>query len=164
MLRRNARLRREYLYKKSVEVKERTTADRKRKYKEAVDAGKPVPTELRRDADALQREIDTNERLVADAQATRQGISTVEEYDHLQRECPICFVTTLCNAMLTRSTAACDKKVIRHGGQDYPVCECGPAHLVCSPCAQSWAAWSSNGPIRCTSCQRFGEMYVRLTD
>jgi len=57
MLRRNARLRREYLYKKTVEVKERTTADRKRKFREAVEAGKPVPTELRKDADAIQREL-----------------------------------------------------------------------------------------------------------
>lgn len=61
MLRRNARLRREYLYKKSAEVKERTTADRKRKFKEAVEAGKPVPTELRRDADAIQRELELDD-------------------------------------------------------------------------------------------------------
>jgi len=57
MLRRNARLRREYLHKKEIEIKERTTADRKRKFREAVEAGKPVPTELRRDADQLQKEL-----------------------------------------------------------------------------------------------------------
>ena len=57
MLRRNARLRREYLYQKSVAAKDRVTAERKRKFRDAVEEGKPVPTELRKDADALQREI-----------------------------------------------------------------------------------------------------------
>ena len=57
MLRQNARLRREYLYKKAADAKDHVTAERKRKFREAVESGKPVPTELRNDADALQREI-----------------------------------------------------------------------------------------------------------
>ena len=57
MLRQNARLRREYLYKKAADAKDHVTAERKRKFREAVESGKPVPTELRKDADALQREI-----------------------------------------------------------------------------------------------------------
>ena len=57
MLRQNARLRREYLYKKAADAKDHVTAEGKRKFREAVESGKPVPTELRKDADALQREI-----------------------------------------------------------------------------------------------------------
>tara|TARA_B100000795_G_scaffold251868_1_gene220986 strand:- start:318 stop:1178 length:861 start_codon:yes stop_codon:yes gene_type:complete len=57
MLRQNARLRREYLYKKATDAKDSVTAERKRKFREAVESGKPVPTELRNDAEQLQREI-----------------------------------------------------------------------------------------------------------
>ena len=57
MLRQNARLRREYLYKKATDAKDSVTAERKRKFRDAVESGKPVPTELRNDAEALQREI-----------------------------------------------------------------------------------------------------------
>ncbi|KAL3904535.1 MAG: hypothetical protein SGPRY_011251 [Prymnesium sp.] len=54
MLRRNARLRREYLYEKAQNAKESATYERKRKIKEAVELGKPVPTELRHEADRLR--------------------------------------------------------------------------------------------------------------
>ncbi|ORY94531.1 anticodon-binding protein [Syncephalastrum racemosum] len=46
MIRRNTRLRREYLYKKSLEAKERATFERKQQIKQAIEEGKPVPTEL----------------------------------------------------------------------------------------------------------------------
>ncbi|KAL7326065.1 snoRNA-binding rRNA-processing protein imp4, variant 2 [Mucor circinelloides] len=55
MIRRNTRLRREYLYKKSLESKERTIYDRKQKIKEAIEQGKAVPTELR-DMDKASKE------------------------------------------------------------------------------------------------------------
>ncbi|CAO3665497.1 unnamed protein product [Rhizopus microsporus] len=48
MIRRNTRLRREYLYKKSLEQKEQSTFDRKQKIKEAIEQGKTLPTELRK--------------------------------------------------------------------------------------------------------------------
>ncbi|KAI8973825.1 anticodon-binding protein [Mycotypha africana] len=54
-IRRNTRLRREYLYKKSLESKERAIFDRKQKIKEAIEQGKPIPTELR-NADRSERE------------------------------------------------------------------------------------------------------------
>mmetsp|Transcript_23105 Transcript_23105/g.66203 ORF Transcript_23105/g.66203 Transcript_23105/m.66203 type:complete len:376 (+) Transcript_23105:149-1276(+) len=47
MLRRNVRLRKEYLYRKSIEDKERAVSDRKRKLKDALEGGKSIPTELR---------------------------------------------------------------------------------------------------------------------
>lgn len=47
MLRRNARLRREYLYRKSLEGKEREDYERKRRIQEALQSGQPVPTDLK---------------------------------------------------------------------------------------------------------------------
>lgn len=41
------RLRKEYLFRKAVEEKERLLADRKRRLKEALESGKPVPSDLR---------------------------------------------------------------------------------------------------------------------
>lgn len=54
MLRRQARQRREYLYQKADAAKACATYDRKRKVKEAVEQGKALPTELKRDADELR--------------------------------------------------------------------------------------------------------------
>ena len=56
--RRQARQRREYLYQKDAEAKEHATYDRKRKVREAIEQGKPVPTELRGEADALRAQIE----------------------------------------------------------------------------------------------------------
>jgi U3 small nucleolar ribonucleoprotein protein IMP4 len=47
MLRRNARLRREYLYRKSLEGKQLKDYERKRKIQEALQEGRPVPTDLK---------------------------------------------------------------------------------------------------------------------
>uniref|UniRef100_A0A0D6R0Z1 Brix domain-containing protein n=1 Tax=Araucaria cunninghamii TaxID=56994 RepID=A0A0D6R0Z1_ARACU len=58
MLRRNVRLRREYLYRKSLEGKERLLYEKKRKIRQALEEGKPIPTELRNEEEALRREID----------------------------------------------------------------------------------------------------------
>jgi len=55
--RRNTRLRREYLYRKSLEGKERAEYEKKLKIKEAIREGKPVPTELRHETAALQNRI-----------------------------------------------------------------------------------------------------------
>ena len=56
MLRRQARLRREYLYRKSLEGKEKEEYERKRQVKEALAEGKPLPTEVRRDEAAGSRD------------------------------------------------------------------------------------------------------------
>ena len=58
MLRRTTRLRREYLYRKSLEGKERTLYEKKRKIRQALAEGKPIPTELRYEEAALRQEID----------------------------------------------------------------------------------------------------------
>jgi U3 small nucleolar ribonucleoprotein protein IMP4 len=53
MLRRNARLRREYLYRKGLEGKESDLYEKKRRVKEALSSGKAVPTELKNDYDKV---------------------------------------------------------------------------------------------------------------
>ena len=57
-LRRNARLRREYLYKKSLEGKEKEMYEKKERLKKALEAGKPIPTDLRREVSDLKEEIE----------------------------------------------------------------------------------------------------------
>lgn len=47
MLRRQARLRREYLYRKNLESQEHSILQRKRKLKRALEDGNSIPTELR---------------------------------------------------------------------------------------------------------------------
>ncbi|SAM08180.1 hypothetical protein [Absidia glauca] len=57
MIRKNTRLRREYLYKKSLESKERTIYDRKQRIKEAIEKGQPIPTELRNAGDEMRSDL-----------------------------------------------------------------------------------------------------------
>ncbi|RRT39364.1 hypothetical protein BHM03_00060901 [Ensete ventricosum] len=66
MLRRNTRLRREYLYRKSLEGKEREYYEKKRKIREALEEGKPIPTELRNEEAALRQEIDLEDEYTAE--------------------------------------------------------------------------------------------------
>jgi hypothetical protein len=57
MLRRDARLRREYLHRKGLEGQEREVYNKKRKVKEALESGKPIPTELRKEGRELKAQI-----------------------------------------------------------------------------------------------------------
>eukprot|EP00566_Odontella_aurita_P019889 CAMPEP_0113576672 /NCGR_PEP_ID=MMETSP0015_2-20120614/28434_1 /TAXON_ID=2838 /ORGANISM="Odontella" /LENGTH=296 /DNA_ID=CAMNT_0000480149 /DNA_START=9 /DNA_END=899 /DNA_ORIENTATION=- /assembly_acc=CAM_ASM_000160 len=56
--RRQTRLRREYLYRKSLEGRESHTYEQKRIVREALAAGRTLPTEVRASYDRLKREID----------------------------------------------------------------------------------------------------------
>ncbi|XP_062975618.1 U3 small nucleolar ribonucleoprotein protein IMP4 [Elgaria multicarinata webbii] len=58
MLRREARQRREYLYRKAQEEKLRAVQDKKEKIKKALDENCLIPTELRKEALALQKAIE----------------------------------------------------------------------------------------------------------
>ncbi|CAB4275809.1 unnamed protein product [Prunus armeniaca] len=53
MLRRNTRLRK-YLYRNSLEGKERLIYEKMRKIREALQEGKPIPTELRNEEAVLR--------------------------------------------------------------------------------------------------------------
>jgi len=57
MIRRNIRLRKEYLYSKSKEAKEREKQDRIVKVKNAIENDTPIPTELRKVKDEAIREM-----------------------------------------------------------------------------------------------------------
>lgn len=54
MLRRLARERREYLYRKSIEDKRRTVEEKKERLKQALEENRPIPYELRTEALSLQ--------------------------------------------------------------------------------------------------------------
>ncbi|KAH7102750.1 Brix-domain-containing protein [Auriculariales sp. MPI-PUGE-AT-0066] len=57
MFRRQARERREYIYHKSLEAQERATFERKQKVKAALAEGKQLPTELKKDAQKLAKDL-----------------------------------------------------------------------------------------------------------
>ncbi|KAJ0265708.1 IMP4 [Hirschfeldia incana] len=65
MLRRNVRLRKEYLYRKNLEGDERQLYEKKRKIREALQEGKPIPTELRNEEAKLRQEIDLEDQNTA---------------------------------------------------------------------------------------------------
>ncbi|KAA0153050.1 hypothetical protein FNF27_07989 [Cafeteria roenbergensis] len=60
-IRRNVRLRKEYLYRKSLEGKQRDDYERKQRVKRALADGKPIPTDLRKDAVRLTREAEADD-------------------------------------------------------------------------------------------------------
>ncbi|KAF4663396.1 snoRNA-binding rRNA-processing protein imp4 [Perkinsus chesapeaki] len=88
MLRRNVRLRKEYLYKKALEEKERTTLDKKRKLREALEQNKAVPTELRGDT-KLRTTLD-----LEDDRTKVQRLAIDDEYQYLGVREPRVLVTT----------------------------------------------------------------------
>jgi len=57
MLRRNARLRREFIYRKSLEGKERELYEKKRTIRQCLEDGKVIPTELRREESKLREDL-----------------------------------------------------------------------------------------------------------
>lgn len=59
--RRQARLRREYLYRKSLTANDSNTYEQKRRIREALSTGKSLPTELRATYDKLKDEIDQDD-------------------------------------------------------------------------------------------------------
>ncbi|ETW00396.1 hypothetical protein H310_07034 [Aphanomyces invadans] len=57
-VRRNVRMRREYLYRKGLEGQERAQYERKLQLKKAIESGKSIPTELRGVEDKLRAEME----------------------------------------------------------------------------------------------------------
>ena len=56
-IRRQIRERRQYIYAKSLEAQERQTYERKQQLKDALATGKALPTELRKEAQTLGRDL-----------------------------------------------------------------------------------------------------------
>ncbi len=59
--RRQTRVRREYIYRKSLEGKEKATYEQKRVIREALASGKPLPTEVRASYDKLRSHVDAED-------------------------------------------------------------------------------------------------------
>ena len=61
MLRKQTRLRKEYLYRKSLEGKEKLDYERRRAIKRSLNEGTPIPTELRGEEREIRREIENHD-------------------------------------------------------------------------------------------------------
>lgn len=57
MIRRNTRLRKEYIYRKALETKDRQIFERKQALKNALSEGKAIPTELRNESETLKNDL-----------------------------------------------------------------------------------------------------------
>eukprot|EP00357_Protocruzia_adherens_P003976 CAMPEP_0115010604 /NCGR_PEP_ID=MMETSP0216-20121206/23420_1 /TAXON_ID=223996 /ORGANISM="Protocruzia adherens, Strain Boccale" /LENGTH=289 /DNA_ID=CAMNT_0002378861 /DNA_START=109 /DNA_END=978 /DNA_ORIENTATION=- len=62
MIRKNTRLRKEYLYKKGQEQQEKIKMEKKLKIKAALEQNKAIPTELKAEEKALRHEIDLEDK------------------------------------------------------------------------------------------------------
>ncbi|KAI5649076.1 hypothetical protein M9H77_35081 [Catharanthus roseus] len=89
MLRRNIRLRREYLYQKNLEGKERLLYEKKRKIRQALEEGKPIPTELKKEEYTLRQEIDLEDDNTAVLKSTID-----DEYANAAERDPKILLTT----------------------------------------------------------------------
>eukprot|EP00928_Gymnodinium_smaydae_P024561 TRINITY_DN19839_c0_g1_i1.p1 TRINITY_DN19839_c0_g1~~TRINITY_DN19839_c0_g1_i1.p1 ORF type:complete len:322 (-),score=73.33 TRINITY_DN19839_c0_g1_i1:197-1162(-) len=89
MLRRDARLRKEYLYKKALEDRESATFEKKRKLQAALDNNKAIPTELRGEDKKLRKTLDLH-----DDRTKEQRSHVDDEYAYLGVKDPKVLVTT----------------------------------------------------------------------
>lgn len=89
MIRRTARLRREFIYRKSLEGKERELYEKKRTIRKCLEEGKAIPTELRAAEAALRQEI-----ALEDASTAANGSSADDEYVRANERDPKVLVTT----------------------------------------------------------------------
>jgi len=89
MLRKNARLRKEYLYKKALEDREAATFEKKRKLEAALKNNKAIPTELRGDDKKLRKTLD-----LADDRTKQQRSAMDDEYAYVGVKDPQVLITT----------------------------------------------------------------------
>ncbi|KAA1074047.1 snoRNA-binding rRNA-processing protein imp4 [Puccinia graminis f. sp. tritici] len=88
MLKRQTRQRREFLYKKALEARERQIWEKKQAVKDALAKGKPVPTELKKELDELR------EAMSKDAGNSEPLTHVDDEYDRAGIEDPKILITT----------------------------------------------------------------------
>jgi len=88
MLRREVRLRKEYLYRKSLESQQKTIQEKKQKLQYALDEGKPIPTELRKE------EADLRKLLAYDDTKNIPSDSIDDEYQNAGVKDPKVMLTT----------------------------------------------------------------------
>lgn len=88
-VRRQIRLRKEFLYKKQIETQQSIRDDKKRKLKDAIDEGKSIPTEILGEARALNHELELDVEPIDAVQ------SVDDEYANIgQREPKVCITTS----------------------------------------------------------------------
>ncbi|CAF3319069.1 unnamed protein product [Rotaria socialis] len=75
MLRRQTRLRREYIYRKTIEQRQKTIEDKKNRLKQAIDENRKIPTDLRDEALKLQQQTDWDD-------AGGEGILSAEDDEY----------------------------------------------------------------------------------
>lgn len=89
MLRRQVRERKEFLYRKSLEDREKTTFEKKRKLKEALEGNKAIATELRGDERKLRKRLD-----LSDDRTEHQLTNQDDEYAYVGSKDPRIMLTT----------------------------------------------------------------------
>lgn len=101
MLRRQARLRREYLYRKTAEIKHKSLQDKKERIKKSLEEHTTIHGDLRRDALELQKKLKWNDegpKKAAEASGISGGANTAnsqdDEYRYAGSEDPKIFITT----------------------------------------------------------------------
>lgn len=89
MLRREARLRKEYLYRKAQEAKQHSIEDKKERLKRALEENRLIPTDVRTDALSLQKQIEFDDE-------GGEGVSSYmdDEYKWAGVEDPKIMITT----------------------------------------------------------------------
>ena len=89
MIRRTNRLRREFIYRKSLEGKERELYEKKRKIRECLEEGKAIPNELRNSEAELRKEL-----ALEDVETATNGAAADDEYKNANLRDPKVLVTT----------------------------------------------------------------------
>ena len=82
MLKREIRLRREYLHKKAIQQREQTTLEKKRIIKQHLDASRRLPTELKHDAAKLMADLPYDEHLAVQSAQDAAAASADDEYSN----------------------------------------------------------------------------------
>jgi U3 small nucleolar ribonucleoprotein protein IMP4 len=91
MLRKSVRQRKEYLFKKSLEERESTTFEKKKRLREAIEDNKALPTELRdQNGRNMRRKLD-----LEDENTKNQGkVDVDDEYAYMGVKDPKVIITT----------------------------------------------------------------------
>lgn len=89
MIRKNIRLRKEYLYAKSQEAKERQKQEKRVGAKHAIDNDKKLPNEYRKEKDAIMKDLD-----LADDHTMAARTHIDDEYEEAKFRDPKLLITT----------------------------------------------------------------------
>lgn len=89
MIRKNIRLRKEYLYQKSKELTHKTASDKRQKLQKAKDNDRKTPNELRKEAGKVEHDLE-----LADSKTMHARSHIDDEYEDSNFRDPKVFITT----------------------------------------------------------------------